>query len=259
MKVFCISLESKKDTWPAIVSKIREQGIRNVEMFPAVNGKAMSSKLEPYLSTWAWKKLTFGEGRKYHAELTSWGAVGCYLSHMSLWTMLANDAEEDEYLIFEDDVSFDTEFAQTFPKVLAHVPSKYDIVYLDAFWSEKTETIQGNEYINVMLGQFFGTHAYIISKQGAKKFLQGALPIEIQVDSFMGMYAQRAKMQSYVSAKKLCGQTVHVSSIQKPCLLCFVTHKRIIKWSIGAVCVLIVAVIATYVCSIMACKRKCNL
>ncbi len=108
--------------------------------------------------------------------LMSYGEIGCFLSHVSLWKMLV-ESDMKRILIFEDD-------AKTFlplEKVRVMIDDLYnyfdlnnieepDILYLGKSHDEcsRYEKIMGDVYRNF---KPLGLHAYIITSQGAEKLL----------------------------------------------------------------------------------------
>jgi len=240
--VYCISLEKNKPTWNAILKNIKiNTGFENVKMFPAIQGSDLEkyyknnevvsqpindiiSKHGDVMSLWARYKLHTNENRREHAQFGSWGAVGCYLSHASLWEMVVNQ-NLDHCLIFEDDVVFEPDFVEKYNKVINYIPSDTDIFFLDISWCEKSEKY--NELLDKITGKFFGMHAYIITNAGAKKLLKHIFPIEVQIDSYIAFSNIINKNINMYYAKNICGQIPHVSSIQTDCKLCDAREENI--------------------------------
>ena len=220
MDAYCISLKKNKEKWPQLIETIKKNGFEKIEIFEAVNGK----ELQPshLLSVWSLYNLTKNVERKEHAQLGSWGAVGCYLSHALIWERMV-EKNIQKCIIFEDDVKFYSNFKEEFEKVVEFIPKDADVVFLDLLWCENK--IDVNEYVKKIDGQFFGTHAYIITLEAAKKFLSKILPIEIQIDSYMSYFSLENNMNMY-TLKNLCTQKIHMSSIQKPCVICDLSSKK---------------------------------
>ncbi len=149
---------------------------RQVGVFEAFDGRKLT--LGPHLvrlffnNNFGWKK----------------GAIGCNLSHLSLWKKLA-DGSDTNMLILEDDVKFNIEsWVTILEKSMKDAPTDYDILYLGGLlppnmegWAGVKESV--NKYwcrigMNKHFGQVepsrfyhFCTYSYIISKSGAKKLL----------------------------------------------------------------------------------------
>ena len=252
MKVYCISMEKNPEK---IIENISSNGFPQVKIFDAVNGKALAPSGSKFVSVFALENLLQKNERRYHAELGTWGAVGCYLSHVSLWQQLVQDTDDESYLIFEDDVMFSNNFANKYTKCMENIPKNWDILFLDLMWNEK-ET-QYNDYFYTVRGHFFGTHAYIINKKCASALLTSAFPIEIQIDSYMSYFGSQNNL-NYYTAKNLCYQKPHVSSIQTTCVICNLNSEKINlinKYAITLV-ILFICVIILIIYYLLRCRRQ---
>lgn len=210
----CISLERNKHAWSDILKYIKSFGFNDVEIFKAVDGSKIESEMENLLSPWSYHVITQKIPRKYHAQLPSKGAVGCYLSHIEIWQELVNSKEEYA-VIFEDDIVFE----KTFNSDQIELPPDFDMYFLGVSWEESKS--QSKLSYRKIKSQFFGTHGYIITRQCAMRLLQFALPIEIQIDAFIYMMMSRLNLIVYVSNDNICSQKQHMSNIQTLCLLCY--------------------------------------
>ena len=257
MQSYCISLESKKSIWPDLIKTIKNNGIDNVTMYPAVIGKNLTDPNSDefkifgdpknYVTVFAYFNLVKNKLRRYHAQLSSWGAVGCYLSHISLWkNLLDSDPSIEKFLIFEDDISFQPNFKDVFQNsILPNIPENSDIIFLDV--CRNFERIEYNKIFDKIGNLFFGLHAYIITRKGASTLLQKSFPIEIQLDSYISKYAELNNLNLYTSVVQICKQTLHTSSIQDVIILInTITNLHIIIPVIIIIMVLIFSFILIY-------------
>jgi len=117
--------------------------------------------------------------------------MGCALSHLSLWIELANEpASCENYLVLEDDVLFQPKWLDTWNEASKTIPADYDVLYLGGVLPPNKEIFQQvlepvTEYWsrikeNQMFGQqtpsryfHFCNYAYILSRKGAQKILEG--------------------------------------------------------------------------------------
>jgi GR25 family glycosyltransferase involved in LPS biosynthesis len=252
IETYCISLEKKREEWDDITANIRKNtGLNDVKIFPAIYGKEVGDVYEnpqniskvskrvqdilkengDIMSVWALYKLKKAQERREHAQLGTWGAVGCYLSHYLLWKM-TYERDLSYTLIFEDDVTFSSDFEERFRKIVKNIPEDTDVIFLDSSWCEISEPTK-YENLDRVKGQFFGTHAYIITSSGAKKLLEKIFPIEIQIDAYMSFvnFLKNGNMNVY-RAYGMCGQSMHQSSIQTICMTCDITPKRLLYWNV---------------------------
>jgi len=247
MKSFCISLEKYKDKWPELKTYFSQNGLPDINIFSGVNGNEIGNffvtknaldisektkslirshgGVEKIVSTWGLFHLYNKLNRRDHAQLSSWGAIGCAMSHLSIWKKIV-DENMDMALIFEDDVSFKSGFKEKLQTVLKNIPQDADAVMLDVFVN--FQPLQYDDTYTQILGQFWGLHGYIMTQKGAKKLLEYAFPMEIQLDSYMGFSASLNRVKLYVVKDSLCSQKSHASSIQTDfCVICDVDDKKI--------------------------------
>jgi len=241
MKSFCISLEKNKDNWNDITNQIKNAGFKDIEIFPGIKGtdvqKVYLNEPAPeeisylveslggrrMISMWGKYLLQHKRSNRRHdAQLTNWGAIGCYLSHILIWIRMIE--EDMPYcVIFEDDVSFSDNFTENFEKRLRDVPEDADAIFLGV--SVNFKPIRYNEYVNRIGTLFQGLHAYIMTNKGARKFLKNAFPIEVQLDSNMSFTSVLEGMNLY-DIPGLCSQKIHLSSIQYPCVVCNIDETK---------------------------------
>jgi len=111
--------------------------------------------------------------------------IGCALAHIKTWEKIAK-GDEPYSIVFEDDVVLEPNFLKSYKNAMEKVPKDFDYLQLGYFkfnpivnviflpsagfslFGRKEEVV--NDTIvkpNITLA----THAYVISKEGAKKFL----------------------------------------------------------------------------------------
>jgi len=176
-KVFVINLDKDHERLQKFDSYMKTNNI-NYERFKGIQGSKIlrSDKLSDYCNTFC------PDGMK-----------GCALSHRSLWELMIENGYTN-IMIFEDDAVIDEDFDRNFQDVWNHLPKDYDIVYFgclmgcsdDSMLNTMFKKISGieteeiNEYVQTSQGTA-GTHGYMISLEGAKKFT--SKPINWHIDS----------------------------------------------------------------------------
>ena len=118
--------------------------------------------------------------------------MGCALSHLAIWTQLANEREDiGNYLILEDDARLAPGWREAWEKAADEkaLPADWDVVYLggvlppnrEAFEScvEKINPYVGRVRENTIFGQnpanryfHFCAYAYVLTRRGAQKILE---------------------------------------------------------------------------------------
>jgi GR25 family glycosyltransferase involved in LPS biosynthesis len=133
-------------------------------------------------------------------DWVSQGAVGCALSHYSLWQsiLLDNGIQfSDTIVIFEDDVDLKPGFLDTISEVFGNddtIPSNWDLVYLGH------ESIEGCGFsrINDVIVESIPacTYAYAIKKRCIPLLLESVEPLSYPIDTQM-RYNLKGKIKSY--------------------------------------------------------------
>lgn len=76
----------------------------NINRFPAIDGHKFTPKelfINNIITIRVYKDLIYG--RSEHASIPSLGAIGCFMSHRTLWEKCIND-NLPHIIILEDDV-----------------------------------------------------------------------------------------------------------------------------------------------------------
>jgi GR25 family glycosyltransferase involved in LPS biosynthesis len=214
IKQYLINLDHRKDRLLTTQKLLKDYGFNHVQRYPAVNGKKMTEdELKSIVVDHAMPSI-LQNYRHAHHEL-SYGAVGCYLSHVNIWKkgLYDKDDKNDMILIFEDDTypSYDL---TTLDEYLKYVPSDWDIVFLGGEYNN-TEPI--NEYVSKLI-KFYRTHGYIIRKKCIPYLLNNAFPIEKQIDSWLSDISLKGDIQIYGFIKDSWGQNEEIAftDIQTP-------------------------------------------
>lgn len=181
--IHCINLEKDKDRWNFIKKQCDILGL-NVNRFNAIDTTTLS-KVKKYKNNFSndtWLNILNAHStgkRKYHSDLT-FGAIGCYLSHTTLWNNLLS-SNDDFYLILEDDIRLPINFNSEFKKVLDNQPKDWDIIFLGY---KEFDPIPYNKMFNKM-NAFWGMYGMMVNKRFVQKVKNKMFPIKYQIDSFI--------------------------------------------------------------------------
>ena len=206
---FCINMDRRPDRWSKF--KSYDWGDTRIERIPAVDGKTLD-RGDPRISEEtrrALERQASTGGRRTHAE-TTWGGVGCTLSHLHAWQRgLEVSMPGDLILIFEDDAHpVSPGFAEQVRRELEY-EDEFDILLLGCL---RRGVWNGNVY------DFQQTHAYILTRGAAEFLCDRILPVGTQLDHEMSEMAQRGLLRIRCTSKNLAGQGGHGTDIQKPLL-----------------------------------------
>jgi len=200
IKSYIINLEKYKDKYNLCLNKLNK-----IDIYPErFNAIYIEDENSDYIKniTYPSVQYTIKNGRFSHNNIGTKGAIGCYLSHITLWKMLL-ESNEDIFLIFEDDADnnkYIIDFNNNLNEDLNEINKEnWDIIFLG--YNEFHESYYKKSYKKVNTN-IYGTHAYIINKNGAKKLIQSALPIVDQIDSYISYMAITRNLNAYTLKNK---------------------------------------------------------
>lgn len=212
--VYVINLDRRRDRWLGVAQMLRSRGFTDVTRVPAVDGRQLTPAfLERYVAPEALQALA--SPRINHEDLGSTGAVGCYLSHVDVWRRVARS--HTPALVVEDDATVTPALlAFAIVQHTSHMLANVDVALLG--YLTLRSHVQNADGVVPYVGKFFGTHFYYVTPEGARKLLQYALPITMQVDAYMGQCSDKLRM--VVHQPNLSWQTGGDTDIQTPCVGC---------------------------------------
>ena len=186
--------------------------------FAAVDARLASFDVSRYVTekTLAQIETTAKTGyRLRHHEMTV-GAVGCFLSHVTVMRMLLQDDAHDVYVIFEDDAVIPPSVRAQIDRAIRGAPRDWDLVLLGYHYATFNEEDTDETFDK--LATFWGTHAYIVNKQGAQKIVDDYQneKIRMQVDSMLSLMIKRKQLNAYALKDVLVSPGHFGSEIQVP-------------------------------------------
>jgi GR25 family glycosyltransferase involved in LPS biosynthesis len=168
-RTFCITLKETPARTNGFIENAETAGL-SYEFFYGVLGSRMGlSSIHP-------NDIECPDKNIYLTK----GAVGCYLSHFTLWNVLQY-LPEDEFLIMEDDVVFDDGFKEKFDACYSRLPSNWDMVYVG--WipnSDSPTPIIVDAGLSIRIPS--ATQAYIIKKSLLKRAIEIIQPCQSPID-----------------------------------------------------------------------------
>eukprot|EP00658_Telonema_sp_P-2_P044598 TRINITY_DN3249_c0_g2_i3.p1 TRINITY_DN3249_c0_g2~~TRINITY_DN3249_c0_g2_i3.p1 ORF type:complete len:413 (-),score=76.32 TRINITY_DN3249_c0_g2_i3:97-1335(-) len=217
MRVYCINLDRRPDRWTGLekeLTKLRAfageegEGELQVERVSAVDGRTLELPVPEVAPDWdntrfanLWADMQQGEVR----SLTP-GEVGCALSHVEVWRRVAQSTSDTPALVLEDDVILEPDVGLRLPGYLSQLPPQWELVYLGGLKIGRHKRISPNLIVPEC---YLCTHAYMISKSGARKLLD-QLPVTGPVDHFMS--EQFRSLLAYAMVPALAHQPQHFAA-----------------------------------------------
>jgi GR25 family glycosyltransferase involved in LPS biosynthesis len=200
--VFCINLDRRPERY-ALFSKQRGAAELNIQRVSAVDGSKINPVKSRYLSNQT-KINILHKTRRGHGEIDTLGAIGCSLSHYSVWKrFLETDAQH--CLVLEDDAQVRTGLVELVKTASVAVPD-FDVWLLSYKLYDKTLLCLPTGPSGQRQDQktwktpvnFWGTSAYIVSRAGAKRLMEDFFPIECHLDKYMCLKQLLGKLRIIV-------------------------------------------------------------
>jgi len=177
LPVFAINLEHRTDRWNAMSKRFAAVGVDRIVRAPAVEGAKISDEtLSLFLGDAADHVYAQPES---HLSLTR-PAVGCFLSHLSIWKWVAQSSLP-HVMVMEDDAHPTSDFdASQFAQALKSQPENGILFPGCIVMGGLAETHQHQGLVRVYY--FNGTFAYVISAKACAYLLSQMLPMRMHVD-----------------------------------------------------------------------------
>jgi GR25 family glycosyltransferase involved in LPS biosynthesis len=191
------------------------------ERFPAINGKKLElsevTTMTPKTIAEI-EKIERTKKRTHHHQLTS-GAVGCFMSHLTIYQNLVEDLENNMYMIFEDDAVIPPIMKAHVDYSLRVVPNDWDIILYSWIRLGATKT---TERAIDRAKFFWGMQCYMINKQGAAAItaeVANGSPIDGQIDSYLSRMIKQGKLVVYTYNKRIVTDNSQETDIQIPLVM----------------------------------------
>lgn len=141
-------------------------------------------------------------------------AIGCGLSHKLLWRKFIQ-TKKNYSVIFEDDIIYDEnlDIKKEIEQALKTAPKDFDILYLGNIRLPGLTQLTKINYNVYSSSLSLATHAYIISKKGAKKLSLPKIKLFNHVDVCLQYYSWVGYIKCYVIEPRLFYQTSTCSSV----------------------------------------------
>ncbi len=167
-KLYVINVNKSNDDVVKRIDDLKFTERCGWEIVEGINGKNLKDKRINFewdvYTDWKIKSST---NEWYKRDMTI-GEIGCALSHIRIWQMIAA-GEEERVLVLEED--FKNISGKSINEIdLSKVDQDWDLIYLgrNAFKLDKEEKV--NEDLNKALFSY-NAHSYVITKSAAKKML----------------------------------------------------------------------------------------
>jgi len=198
-KVAVIACSS--DAYRKALQELQKCGFCNVSHCQAVLGAELQRESIDSLLTVRALQNVQTRRRESFFDVHSVNALGCYLSHVYLWTKVANGDFGQRLFVCEEDVCAPQQNAMNLKKRVGFLVeeaggvSNFDILWLSAqstyHHGGKEQRVDFTEHLCRTKGPLQCTQAYVLTQRGARKLLQDCLPTDIVTDAYLWHMARK--------------------------------------------------------------------
>jgi glycosyl transferase family 25 len=198
--ILVISLDRRPDRWAQFMERATKANIRpdRIVRLSAVDATTFDAVQHPSVSLLTAHNIK-NKVRRAHYEIDSAGAVGCSLSHFKAWEYTQN-SRSDAIIVFEDDSNIPVDFNERLATIVAELPESWDLItFYNTLFARGVHGCSPNPEIVASPWQsctsLMGTHAYMVSRRGAKRLLARAYPIELHMDAYFAFMSRVGDIQ----------------------------------------------------------------
>ena len=162
---------------------MHKHGITRYTRFHATDGRNLDPAQCKDLSAFGLQRLQLPDRDKIWGMDLTTGALGCALSHFSLWRQIA--AMRLEYaIIVEDDTEFSPDFTRRLRMAWRDLPAGWEFGFLSGLDTANTcQHMMVGPRISLVPEMYKTTNLYAITLRGAQKMLEKCVPLHFQLDT----------------------------------------------------------------------------
>jgi len=203
---FVISMGQDGRRWKAAQKRLTAAGFPRSDFrrWPAVDGNALSNDALASAIVHPRALYTIENMPLCLYDVETWGTIGCYLSHWSLWYYVASN-QVPAILVFEDDVVPRWNIVRDkLPQMISSLvkeaggTSNFDIMRFEWMGFDKNVRERHSANLYRSKGLVVNMGAYIITLRGARKLLRHAMPVNDPIDMLLA-FTERTHDKDFVS------------------------------------------------------------
>lgn len=170
-RVVVINLDRDTDKWRTVRAEMERVGVRRYERLSATDGGSLTEEDKEGLATPACRR---------HCTDSM---IGCADSHRRAWQACV-DGGLPSLLVLEDDVVFDDGVAESARSAVGELPDDWSVLCLGCFTCHEGVVSRSEPYSEHLVRprMVAGTHAYAVSRRGARQLLRAIPRAETHID-----------------------------------------------------------------------------
>jgi GR25 family glycosyltransferase involved in LPS biosynthesis len=217
--VLCINLAHATKRWENISAGVaRALPNSALHRTDAVDWRNLSPGLDEVPVTLFSRYLLLFPGcqprdRLSHRQLDTPSSVAIMLSHIRCWVWLQDHPDVPCVVILEDDACFDASFEAAWRGSVVPIlqrPQDWDVLLLGY-------SLKGSAHGNAMVNgvplhtssQWFGMHAYVVTRKAVDVLLQHAFPMDHQSDGLMLTLHELGMLRVYLLPQSVSSQCLN--------------------------------------------------
>lgn len=217
--ILCINLADAKERWKSIQHQVANHlphwPLHRIE---ATHWRNLPPQLQGIPMTPFTRYLVLNAERQTvdrisHRQMDTVSSVAIVLSHIACWQWMVEHPEVPAVLILEDDACFEgSHFTATILETVQPLLSPKLLPLWDALMLGYFRTDGKEQYMKLgdvavqIVPQFFGAHAYMLTRSGVQALLQHVYPIEEQVDGYLLTMEQLGLLRMYNVPRSVVSQ-----------------------------------------------------
>lgn len=183
MQMYVINLKSRIDKKKYMEDQLNKHKLDHI-FFEAIDGNKLDldklykgGMIDPNKSiAYIKRKLRRGE-------------IGCYLSHISVWSQFLNSGKQYA-VIFEDDVILCNDFKDRLYNIIKEADEiNWDILYLNENCYRHFGKNCNGEHVTANIIKpkniGYGNYGYVIKRDTIIKYMNGVIPIILPIDDYL--------------------------------------------------------------------------
>ena len=212
---FCINLERRLDRWQEFTSQPGVEALPKLKRFLATDGKTLDVRSDSRIPLLTKRNILVGQ-RRSHEDIDTMGAIGCALSHIGIWEKMVAE-NMPLCLVMEDDAVVPFDFVRQINYRIEQSPVLQDLTKWELFilcHQLGGLEVRADDPTLQDVGAFMGTQCYVITLACAKRFLQEAYTLHMQIDLWMGVYKSVHGLQIICPTNYVVKQRLSKTDIQ---------------------------------------------
>ena len=182
VSTYVINMPERGDRWERFTDQPVVKEFQKLKKFAGTNGKKLDLIKDKRISLHT-KLNIYRNYRRSHHEIATLGAIGASLSHINVWKTFVESGEK-YCLVLEDDVILTQTQMDQVNELIPTLPHDWGMWILGFYRPNLiTQPLLKKPWHRVY--NFTAAHAYLLTRETAKKLLEEPFPVETHIEFYM--------------------------------------------------------------------------